>query len=132
MVNSDGYPVRLVEEFFYKPIFVIDKANMIGYELFKLQHKNDLINKLQRAFRRLVTLCIEQEFENMANIEQLDKISIQSEHNQPFKEKLDRRIIKYKLKKQRVELINIFKKENDTEPTLFRNRSHLKLRDQHD
>lgn len=69
MINSDGFPVRLVEEFFYKPVFIVDKTYKIGFELFKLQHKNDLINKLQRAFRRLVTLCVEQEFENKANIE---------------------------------------------------------------
>jgi hypothetical protein len=46
MIDIDDKPIRLVDEFFYKPAFLVDEEDFTGYEVFRLQHKNSLRNKL--------------------------------------------------------------------------------------
>lgn len=78
MLKNNGTPLRLVDEFFYKPVFLVDSNDYQGYEIFRLQHKNALKGKLNRAFRKMVYLVMRHEFEENDNIEMVETLSIQS------------------------------------------------------
>ncbi len=46
MINEEGKPIRLAEEYIYKVRFVTDQEDNKGYELYKSEHKNQLRSKL--------------------------------------------------------------------------------------
>jgi len=63
VIGENGKPIRIEEEFLYKLVFKNNEEDFIGYEFFRMQHKNMLRNKLQRGFRKMLFILIHKFFE---------------------------------------------------------------------
>ena len=59
LIGTGNMAVRLVDEYIYKLQFIIDEESQMGYELFKCEHKNQLLNSLLIAFRKMICMLIE-------------------------------------------------------------------------
>eukprot|EP00347_Sterkiella_histriomuscorum_P004252 403361163 len=132
-LNKKGEPIRISEEYLYKLILRNNDDNCIGYEFYKMQHKNQLRNKLKRAFRRMLFIQIHTYFNQMCSVEDQQILDIEGEditsRVYDFKKILVEKIKKFLLRKQRLDIINQLEQQE-----LIKRRSsgmyNIKVKDQ--
>ncbi|CDW91599.1 ankyrin repeat-containing protein [Stylonychia lemnae] len=110
VIGENSQIVRLADEFLYKLVFKNNDDDFIGYEFFRMQHKNMLRNKLQRGFRKMLFILIHKFFEQESHMEQQNEQYLQDgekshRNGQDFRTFLGLQIRRFLIKKQRLAII---------------------------